>query len=167
MGGGDHITNMGPYTSRDMGPDGGPYISNDMGLPGPMSLGKWGGGGGGGGGGHFTTTPELESNFIRLNTRSLAVDATRARARLSCTYVHVRTCARTGLTRGAALGHIQTSKARDELHLKSNLEEFVPSPLARSTGHLWTAASGKLIEDGTRRLLPKHLSTQLLFESSS
>ena len=47
MGGGDHITKHGTHISRDMGPGGGgPYISNDMGLPGPMSLGKWGGGGG-------------------------------------------------------------------------------------------------------------------------
>ena len=43
MGGGDHITKHGTHTSRDMGPGGGSYISNDMGLPGPMSLGKWGG----------------------------------------------------------------------------------------------------------------------------
>ena len=49
MGGGDYITKHGTHISRDMGPGGGPYISNDMGLPGPMSLGKWGGGGGGGG----------------------------------------------------------------------------------------------------------------------
>ena len=42
-GGGDQITKHGTHISRDMGPGGGPYISNDMGLPGPMSLGKWGG----------------------------------------------------------------------------------------------------------------------------
>ena len=47
VGGGDHITKHGTHISKDMGPGGGPYISNDMGLPGPMSLGKWGGGGGG------------------------------------------------------------------------------------------------------------------------